>query len=209
MNKNILTGLSTILLLISLIGFSASPIQYESQSQEAVANDYLQLHYKFDEPVGATEIIDYSANERTGVLSEGANITLGVSDDDLTSVLQKTGAGSITVPGYQGIGGNAARTITFYYKQEELGFRNIFRYGDEDLGLNLLNITPGGNLRFVNKVGGSFIESNTALPTNEWVHVAWVIKAGTNNTLSANLYINGLFAASTPSAGFENVLNPT
>jgi len=207
MDKNILTGLNTILLLISFIGFSASPIQYERQSQETVASDHLQLHYKFDDPTGATEIIDYSGNGRTGSISDGANISLGVVDDDLTSVLQKTGAGSITVPGYQGIGGNAPRTITFYFKQEELGFRNIFRYGDEDLGLNLLNITPGGKLRFVNKVGGSFIEGNIAVPINEWVHVAWVIKAGTNNTLSANLYINGFFEASTPSAGFENVFN--
>lgn len=177
------------------------------QSQQGVAQEFLELHYKFDETSEATEIIDYSGNGRKGVISNGANITLGVADPDLTSVLQKTGTGSVTVPGYQGISGNSPRTITFYFKQEELVFRNIFRFGDEDQGLNLLNITSDGRLRFVNKVGGSFIESNTSIPTNEWVHVAWVIKAGANNTVDAKLYINGFFAASTASAGFENVLN--
>ncbi|MEM9896938.1 MAG: hypothetical protein AAF789_11255, partial [Bacteroidota bacterium] len=126
------------------------------------SNEFLELYYKFDESEGAKEIIDYSGKNRIGVISEGANIRLGVPDDSFGSVLQKTGSGTITVPGFEGFGGSSPRTIAFYFKQEELGFRNIFRYGDDSQGLNLLNITGLGHLRFVNKIGGSFIESNAA-----------------------------------------------
>lgn len=202
-----IASLITILLLSSLSNTQLLAVAAEPIFQEQNTNESLELHYKFDESAGSTTIVDYSGKNRAGTVSEGANIILGVADPELTSVLQKTGAGTVIAIGYEGIAGNAPRSISFYFKQEELGFRNIFRYGDEDTGMVLLNITAAGRLRFVNKVGGSFLESQSTIQADKWVHVAWVIQSGAGNSVNAKLYINGVLTNTTPSAGFDNTLN--
>lgn len=191
--KNILKA--TILLVL----FSWSVTNVQAQAS-------LELHYKFDE-VSGTQITDYSGNGRTGIISSEANITLGVQDADLGLVLHKTGSGSVKTEGYEGIAGSQSRTVAFYFKQEESVFCNIFSYGDPDNGYFLLNVTGSGRLRFVNQVGGSYIESNTTISPNEWVHIAWVILPENGDEVKASLYLNGKFEGSTPSSGFVNSLN--
>lgn len=202
-NPSIIAGFKILFLLIS-VNVHASTISF---TKEKAADESLELHYKFDESTGVTEIVDYSGKGRTGTISVNANITLGVEDSDLTSVLQKTGSGTVIANNYEGVSGNGARTVSFYFKQDEPGFCNIFKYGEEESGMVLLNVTAAGKFRFVNKVGGSFLESQIAIQPNEWVHLAWVIQSGSEDAVDAKLYLNGVLTDFSSSAGFDNTLN--
>lgn len=154
----------------------------------------LMVHLKLDETEGDTAY-DSSGHGRDGTLIDFATDDSQWVSGKIDGALAFDGTDDyISINGYTGITGNAARACEAWIKTTETS-GEIMWWGD--------NSTPGGEWRvrvydFSGNgvlrvdVQGGYIYGITAVNTGQWVHIAAVLHEGTSSTQNIRLYINGV-----------------
>ena len=146
--------------------------------------------WKLDETSGSTAG-DSSGNSYDGTVS-GA---IWDSGGKIDGALDLNGTDDyVEVSGYNGIGGNAARTVCAWIKtDEDTTVDTIVQWG-EDASTELFlfyTYTYGGSRKLIFAAYGGAAYGSTTIADDTWQHVAVVIEEGLTDASQVKLYVDG------------------
>jgi fibronectin type 3 domain-containing protein len=179
-------------------GVSGATETAASNVAMATSTNLLVAELKFDETSGITAS-DSTGNGVTGTLNGGATFAPGESGN---AVSLDGSTGYVSLPAGLNTNLSDFTIATWVYLNSSQTWARIFDFGDSRG--DWMYLTPrdsGGQIEFgVSTVYGynaQFVTGSSALPTNQWVHVALTL----SNRL-ATLYVNGVAVGSNANIDF-------
>ncbi|MEM7391883.1 MAG: DUF2341 domain-containing protein, partial [Verrucomicrobiota bacterium] len=148
-----------------------------------------------------TNLLDATANGRHGASNGAPILTTGI----VQSALQFDGVNDyVTIPGYPGVVGQNARSMSLWLNNNADGNDAIMSWGQNVAGDKwVYRFEPDGNLR-VEVNGGNDTTAND-YSDGVWRHVAFTLaNDGSPNISEGNHYVNGTFVPTATAAG-ENI----
>ncbi|WP_193212201.1 sulfatase-like hydrolase/transferase [Luteolibacter marinus] len=150
-----------------------------------VASSRSEWWFPFDEGGGAA-VTDATGKPATptGLLPESW------TDGRYGSALAFAGTGHLSLGGFNGILGNADRTVSAWIRTASTAQQPIIAWGPNSNGNKWTFLTQNGHLRL--EVTGGYREGTTLINDNEWHHVAATFaNDGSPDVLDVQLYIDG------------------
>ncbi|GAA3561842.1 hypothetical protein GCM10022395_10560 [Snuella lapsa] len=156
----------------------------------------LQLYHKYENTLN-----DESSYTRDGITSGTENYETGYDGSAYSVDANNT----ISIPNYNGISGNNARTVTAWIKTTTSGTRKtVTSWGTNASGQMFNVMVENGNVRV--EGGSSNVQNDdstvTLLDNNAWRHIAVTYDPADGDKLKdVKIYIDGVYYANQPDTG--------
>ena len=135
--------------------------------------------------------VDAGSQGRNGTAQGNPQI---IANGRFGNAVRMDGSDSVTIVGYKGIRGAAARTCAAWVRvAPAVTNAPLLRWGPMEAGrLWLIKIAPVGQAGvFRVMINGGYMYSTRPVNTNQWTHLAVVLPDEADDTTDLRLYING------------------